>query len=767
MLANPPVSVRPAASLKNALRRGCRAGALILVIGGCSKDTDHVANGNRLAADNKPREAVVEFRNALRDEPRSAAAHKGLAEAYEKLGEVENARRAWIRAADAMPDDTASQIKAANGLLSSGQFTDALSRADKALANDPKNVEALVVRAYALAGLKRLDAALEEAEEAVQVDPSRAASLSTLGSLRAFSGDLEKAEAAFKQAVAVNPASTDARIALAGFYWSSSRPELAEQQLSEALRLDPRHPGALRALSGLYVWSGRVADAEPHLKTLSDVLPESTGKLLLADYYVATKRIPDARALLTALRKDVPRLFNDATLRMATLAAREGDSAEAERLVEELLAKRPNLVNALALRAELLLQKDDVDGALRDARQAVNGEANSAAAQFMLGRVQRRLGAYDDAITSFTAAANLNSQLVTADLQVAQLQLARRRLDAAEAAANRALQKVPGWGEARLLLAQVYFARNDLGRAEPLVAAVAKEFPKWYAAQREAGRLLAAKRNPAAAYQALESAYALNPQDPETIALLVGLDVEAKRPEAARKRVQSALAAPAPSVGILLVAARTYAGLGDAAEAERLLQRAATLDRRDGEAHFALGHLYASQKKTDLALQHYRTAAERQPNTVAPYAYIGEILGSENRRAEAKEAYRRALEIDPEAAVVANNLAWMYAEDGERLQEALQLAQRARARFPESPDIASTLGWVHYKMGGHSQAIIALNDAVRLDPNNATAQYHLGFACAKTGDVPCVRRALGAALKLAPMAREATEARGLLAQFGA
>ena len=49
--------------------------------------------------------------------------------------------------------------------------------------------------------------------------------------------------------------------------------------------------------------------------------------------------------------------------------------------------------------------------------------------------------------------------------------------------------------------------------------------------------------------------------------------------------------------------------------------------------------------------------------------------------------------------VAANNLAWMFAETGENLDMALQLAQAATRRVPEQPEIQDTLGWIYYKKG--------------------------------------------------------------------
>ena len=112
--------------------------------------------------------------------------------------------------------------------------------------------------------------------------------------------------------------------------------------------------------------------------------------------------------------------------------------------------------------------------------------------------------------------------------------------------------------------------------------------------------------------------------------------------------------------------------------------------------------------------------------------------------------------------MLANNLAWMYLADNERLDEALRLAQSARAKLPQSADVADTLGWAFYKNGSTSQAVRTLEEAVQKSPRNAQINYHLGLAYAKHGDLTRARRVLEQALAMAPDAPEAAEARAVL-----
>ena len=71
---------------------------------------------------------------------------------------------------------------------------------------------------------------------------------------------------------------------------------------------------------------------------------------------------------------------------------------------------------------------------------------------------------------------------------------------------------------------------------------------------------------------------------------------------------------------------------------------------------------------------------------------LGTILELQGKKDEAKERYSKALQIDPRAAVAANNLAWIDANSNGNLDVALQLAQTAKAQLPNRHEVDDTLG---------------------------------------------------------------------------
>jgi Flp pilus assembly protein TadD len=126
-----------------------------------------------------------------------------------------------------------------------------------------------------------------------------------------------------------------------------------------------------------------------------------------------------------------------------------------------------------------------------------------------------------------------------------------------------------------------------------------------------------------------------------------------------------------------------------------------------------------------MALAEYRQAA-------------GDLSG-------ARSEYEQLLALYPGNAVVLNNLAWLYAEQGDPRAE--DFARRAYEAAPKEWAIADTYGWVLVRSGKAEQGVVILQQAADESKNNPEVLYHLGAALAKTGAKAPARDALERALR--------------------
>jgi tetratricopeptide (TPR) repeat protein len=198
------------------------------------------------------------------------------------------------------------------------------------------------------------------------------------------------------------------------------------------------------------------------------------------------------------------------------------------------------------------------------------------------------------------------------------------------------------------------------------------------------------------------------------------------------------------------------------AKAEAAFRKALDIDGDNLAAYGLLGQLFMAQKAADRAIREFNHALEVNPKYIQAHILLASVYESQKNREQAKHHYRKALEIHPNSPVAANNLAWLLADGGENLDEALKLAQAASQQARDVAAVQDTLGWVYYRKGSHRAAIDALGQAVRLEPKGAVYHYHLGMAYLKNGEKDQAKRSLAEALKLSASFPGADEAKRTL-----
>lgn len=723
----------------------------VVLLAACGGNPDerkrqHVARGNQYLEQKQYREAILEYRNAVALDERFGEARAKLADAYARDGNAAGAFGEYVRAADLLPNDAEIQLTAGEYLLIAGRFEEARTRADAALRTGTQTVRALVLQGNALAGLKEFEAAKAKLEEAIQLDPKRRASYTSLGAMHLARGDVREAEATFQRAIAVDPSSIPSRLALASFYWSADKRTDAEAALRTAYEMAPDDPAVNRELAAFMAATGRSAEAERYLLAIAEKTPGVSAEVALADYYLTSSRPREAIARLQPVVAANPSAAT-AKYVLARAHAEVGDRAKAHELVDELLRKTPADPDVLVLQAELLLADGKRDAAFDRAKAAAEANPRSVRAQLALGRLYAARGDVAGAESAFAAVQRLDPRAGVAELELAKLQLASGGGPAALQRSREALARAPGSLDARLALVRSLLATGDLARADAEIAALRTTHPDTAAVVLQAGTLAAARKDFVRARQAFARALEIEPENIEALAGLVGVDVASGSAAQAKARLEARLQATPNRSDLLLLAARTSLSAADLQSAERFLRRAIDLDSSLLPAYSMLGELYLRQNRLDQAAAEFETLARRQTRPVAALTMAGIILQTQGKNELARERYERALGIDADAGVAANNLAWIVADGGGDLDVALNLAQTAIAAMPTSAKARDTLGWIYYRKGLFELAIPEFRESARLDPQGAVYHYHLGLAYWRAGKAAEAKQTLERALK--------------------
>jgi tetratricopeptide (TPR) repeat protein len=726
-------------------------GALMMAAVACGgsaseRRDNYLQTGDAAVAAGKTSEAVIAFRNAVQVDPVSADARLRLADTLTKLGDARGALGEYVRAADLKPDDLELQVQTGNLLLAVGKLDDARTRAERVLQKNPSHVEGHVLLGNALGGYQNLDEALEQMEEAIRLDPARAASHMQLAIVQQARGKSTEAEAALKKAIALSPTWPGGHMAIGSFYLSVGRLTDAGAALDAALALEPAHVGANRAKAVLAFLTGRPGDAETYLKRLAESSNAIRPQVSLGDYYLAVSKLPEATAIFERLAKDAHTHFA-VMPRLIRAYASAGNTKAARDLVSRLLKENPDNHAIRTLESQLLLDEGRRENALSSAKIAAKGDPASAVAQFTLGKAYAAVGDRSGAEAAFREVLKINPRAVPAQVELSTLRLGESGGNDALKIAEEATSAAPGSYDAKLALIRSLLAVGDLTRAEREILRLQNEKPTA-AGYAQVGGLALARFEYAKAKAAYDKAIELDPGSIEALAGQLSVDLKEGNTAGARARLSQRLSADKPRVELLLLAARTYLSLNDLKDSETILRRAIEMEPASLPAYSMLAQTYLRLGRLDDARAEFDRLASRQSRPVGALTASGTILQAQGRTREARERYERVIGLDSTAAVAANNLAWIYAESGENLSKAVELAQAALVRLPDVPDVLDTLGWAYYKGDTPAMSVRPLSRCIAVAPTYAPCYYHLGLVQAKIGDVTLAEQNLRASIRL-------------------
>jgi Flp pilus assembly protein TadD len=191
-----------------------------------------------------------------------------------------------------------------------------------------------------------------------------------------------------------------------------------------------------------------------------------------------------------------------------------------------------------------------------------------------------------------------------------------------------------------------------------------------------------------------------------------------------------------------------YLELRDLPEAIRQIRRATELAPEDAEPHRALATAYAQVFAWDRATVQAKKATELGAGDPKNWSTLGSVLFKAGKHAEAAEALRTAVELDPRDATANLQLARALhstQDPGADNREAMVLLTRALVLDPGNHEALYLLGQIHLDAGQLDLAVSTLRRAREADPENPRPLLLLGQATLRSGDTAAGRRMIAEA----------------------
>lgn len=650
--------------------------------------------GARLAlARGEPKVAVEALQRVATGMPGQVGPRVLLVTALLEQGSVEQALAEAGKLAGEFPDDDQARVTLARAQLRAGRPDDAQATLGPLINRPVPSAQAISLAAQIALNQGRSGASLDFLERGVAASPDNAPLKIDLAAAYVAAGRGAEAVELLRSIPDDQlPAQRDRLLIIAAA--STRDAATARAEIDRALEANPDDAPLLNLAGAFFASTGDPKRAREYLERALVVSPgDRSATLGLARLDIVEDRLDAAAGRVESVLKTSPNDLGGLGL-MVEIASRRGQPDEVERWLQTARRADPNAVQPRLALVRNALAREDAAQAEELIAEIDALSPRRAAVELALGDVLAAAAQRPEAMERYRSAAALDGSLAQPYLGMARVQLAERKVDEARTSLEKALALRPGWTPAAEALARLEAGQGRTEAALRIVADQKRRAPEAADPYVLEGDVLLAARRPREAATAFETAYS---------------------------RV------PSGATAARVLNARRSAGLPDPA---RTLKQ--WLERSPGDvvARRTLGSFYLGSRQFDLA------------------------------RAE----YESVVAAAPDDAISLNNLAWLYAETKD--SRAMETARKAFELAPQSASVADTYGWILVQAGELRKGLEILQQAAEKSPKNVEIQYHFAYTLNADGQTDRARQVLQEALALGGGGAAREQAQRLLNELG-
>ena len=618
-------------------------------------------------------------------------------------------------------------------------------------------------------------------QNALQIAPDDAETLITLGEVQLKLMRANEAYKAFSRAAQADPKNIKSREYLASMQLLAKKYDLAGEQASKILEIDPENRTAKEMLAQAMFQSGNQQEAVEIMEgVLKDGEPSEATLINAIQMYLAIGRIDDALDLVskgTSLYPDSTKirfLASDIYVFKGDLERGKKWAQDAYRVgaddinaglalarfyaghkmddlftaqIAELKNNFPDNPNPYMLEAGIILQKGDLDGALKLAQKARELDDNTLT-RTLLSQILLGKGDIEEAKTLLIKTTEDDQKAIPSRILLAQIYVDEKDPAKALETLDMLIKNIPRRPDVATTAARAYLMKGDTTRARELIEASLQEnknnvslhamMAKIYFAQRQYKETLAevellVKNSitmPDIIY--IGALSALRIQDTDTAQSLV---------EMLTKGAPDAW--PTLHAGTLLSLSK-----GDKKGAYKIATQAIENYPEKAEALTLYASIASAVAKKDEVIDKVTNACAKA-NTAPCHMILAGLLESSGKKDDAHAQIKEAIALEPDNEILYHALAQFYARTN-RVNKALDEYESILNKNPDDLKAAMMLALINQNQGKTTDAKKVYTYILEREPKNALAANNLAWILAEGGK----KNDLNEALQLAQIAKD-------------
>lgn len=698
-----------------------------------------------LRAEGKKDEAIAAYQKAIEIRPQLSGAHASVIMMHLGANKVDLAAKQLEAMQKVAPKSAMTLYMQAMTNYTQKKLPEARTAIDTLLKTQPNNVQALQL-AGLIAYETRSDLQAQEyLGKVVQRAPDLELGRRTLVLSYLRTRQPTKALAVL-QPILQGKDTPAAWLALAGeTYMQTGDAATATEYFTKAAKSDPKNPRTQTALALARMRIGQSEQAVADLEQIAAGDSDTTADMALIATSIQQNQFDKALKAIANLEKKQPDSPVVHNLRgNALLGKRDGEAAR--KSFERALALDPAFLPAATAlsRLDYAAKKPD------DARKRFEGvlAKDPKNIQAMLAIAELRAlggGSVDEVAGLIGKAVTAAPQESAPRLALAGHYLRNKENAKALTTMQEAMSALPNKPEVLDLAGRVLQINGDTNQALALYGKLAAMLPTAAQPYLRMAEIQVANKNLDGARGSLAKGLALQPDSLPIQRALIGLDVEARRfSDAANRAKEIQKAHPKDSVGFILEGDVNAAqkSWGPAAAAYRAGLKVTGSTELAGRLHATL---IADGKRRD-ADQFAEGWIKSHPKDNGFRLMVADAANRTGNYAVAATHYRAALALQPDNALLLNNLAWSLGRMGD--PKAIEIAEKADKLAPNQAPILDTLGTLLIEQGKVERGLPLLEQALKLAPQTAEIRLNLAKGLIKAGKKPDAKKELETLAKL-------------------